>query len=200
MSLTALKKLATEPLVAAYGAAVLLIGALALWTGRREATPSEGQARETNNAAPAAAEQTGATAETPMVSREQGMRLVATYCLACHRNQASEELQRRSLGPTLWATRERYLEVHAEEEAFVRAMTDFMQAPTEADALMPGAVRQFGLMPRQGLPREDLEATARAVYHAEGFGPPEWWDTHERKGLRGGRQFRGGEAGGDSGR
>ena len=76
-----------------------------------------------------------------------------------------------------------YLRAYDTKEEFVDAMVNWIQNPDEQNALMPGAVKRFKVMPKLPLPTEDLEKIASYIYD-NNIEEPVWMEEH-MKGKKG---------------
>jgi mono/diheme cytochrome c family protein len=102
---------------------------------------------------------------------ESGERLASKYCISCHHPTAGENSR---MAPPLVQVRDTYLAIYPEREDFVQAMTDFVNHPTAEKALMPAAVKKYGLMPRLSYSKERLEAIAVYMLETE-LAAPDWY-------------------------
>lgn len=103
--------------------------------------------------------------------------LIATRCLICHGNPAEGT---KRLAPPFRMVKMHY--DNLDEDAFVKAVTAWVKQPDKAKSKMPGAIRNFGLMPPQPLPEEEIVAIARYLHQTDfampgrggrmGGGPP----------------------------
>lgn len=110
------------------------------------------------------------------------------YCHSCH---APASLSHDDIiAPPLLAVKRRYLVSYPEKQAFVKAVSSFALAPEENAALMRGAVRRFGVMPKAPFTEAQLRAVAEYIYENE-LPQPDWFDEHFQQehpdGFRGGR-------------
>lgn len=125
-------------------------------------------------------EASGGEPAEPKVENEQAKMYLQYLCLSCHQAQEGHDAQRQGLAPPMWGVRDHYLEVYPEREAFVEAVSAFLQKPELEKSLMRNAAKRFGLMPVQGLAPEQLEAVASLVYDGELFKEPPWWAAHQK--------------------
>jgi len=117
------------------------------------------------------------------LSDHPGYKLYQMYCIACHGNAATPE---NRLAPPAFMVHDRYKKAY-EKEAFVKRVVAWIDAPSNEKSIMPGAVRNFNLMPPLPLSLEDQEKIADYFYEAE-FEEPAWFAEHERgehRGMRG---------------
>ncbi len=96
---------------------------------------------------------------------EAGKGLFAV-CNACH-NQANDP----PLGPPMWGVKRRYMKATNEDDAFVKRIVDFVQAPTIEKAIHDKALEAFGLMNPMPMPAAVLTKIATYILE-EKFPPP----------------------------
>ena len=104
-----------------------------------------------------------------------GYTLYKMYCIACHGNAATPE---NRLAPPAFMVHDRYKAAY-DKEAFVKRVVAWIDAPSKEKSIMPGAVRNFDLMPPLPLSLEDRENVADYFYETE-FAEPAWFDEFER--------------------
>ena len=85
--------------------------------------------------------------------------LIATRCLICHGNPAAGT---RRLAPPFRMVKMHYDDL--DEAAFIQAVSAWVKQPDKKNSRMPGAVRNFGLMPPQVVTDEEITAIARYLY------------------------------------
>lgn len=110
---------------------------------------------------------------------KQGKRHYNLYCTACHladiSNASSEPTN--MLAPPSFAVAHHYQVRHQELEQRIHAIQKYVSNPTEADALMPGAISRFGPMIKINLPEEQVQAIAVYLSLAK-FDKPSWYQSH----------------------
>ena len=109
------------------------------------------------------------------LSEHPGYKLYQMYCIACHGNAATPE---NRLAPPAFMVHKRY-KIAYEKEAFVKRVVAWIDSPSTDKSIMPGAVRNFKLMPPLPLSLEDREKIADYFYETE-FEEPIWFAEHER--------------------
>lgn len=115
-------------------------------------------------------------APSPAVALDQqdaltAFALLEQNCFSCHNPQPSTPSK---VAPSMKAVKEAYL-THAKSQAdFVAAWVHFLNAPTEASALMTDAVGTYGLMPKMGFSEEQLRLIAAYIYQ-EPLEMPDWF-------------------------
>lgn len=101
-----------------------------------------------------------------------GEAVYKSVCMACH---VAEGMP--TVGPPIFAVKNHVLGAYPEREAFIKQVTEWVKAPDEKNALMPGAIRKFGLMPATELPDEELQAVAEFLYDSD-MSLPDWYKEH----------------------
>lgn len=139
-----------------------------LWA-EDKAAPVEGatEAAEATVATEAAAESTENEAEV-----RSGEAVYQSVCMACH---VAEGMP--TVAPPIFAVKNHVLGAYPEREAFIKQVTEWVKAPDEKNALMPGAIRKFGLMPATEVPDEELQAVAEFLYDSD-MSLPDWYKEH----------------------
>jgi hypothetical protein len=64
----------------------------------------------------------------------------------------------------MFKVKEHYISDSINKTEFVNSVWKFVQNPSEDVSIMPGAVRNFGLMPKQDFKEEDVKAIASYLY------------------------------------
>jgi len=112
-------------------------------------------------------------ADEPMTVEQ----MVEARCVVCHQGPDTPPAAR--LAPSLHSTRDHYLRMYPEREAFVLEMMLWIRSPDERRALMACAVRQFNMMPALPYPEPEIRAMAEYIYDTE-FPEPEGYAGHFR--------------------
>lgn len=106
----------------------------------------------------------------------EGKKLMETHCYLCHSPNAAENEGR--IAPPMVAVKARYIDKEGyNKEEFVKHVTAFVANPTEDKALMYGAVRKHGVMPKQVFPEGSIEKIANFMYDYQ-IEEPEWFKAH----------------------
>lgn len=100
--------------------------------------------------------------------------LLKTNCFNCHNPDMGES----RVAPPLFKVREHYYDEETTKEEFVAAIINFINYPTEENSIMPGAVRNFGLMPKMSFKEEDLQLIAEYLYDND-VSSDEWYAKWE---------------------
>ena len=116
-----------------------------------------------------------------MTNSEQltdGYTLMKNNCYVCHNpNTASHD---DIIAPPFKAVKMHYTRQYDTKEGFVTAVVNWVQNPTEDNALMYGAVMKFKVMPKLELDPKDLEQIATYIYDND-IEQPEWMSAHMNK-------------------
>ena len=107
-------------------------------------------------------------------STPDGGQLFLQYCGSCHGQSGAES---NRVAPPVVAIKAHYLRKRANKQEFVNAIVNWVPEPSNENALMPGAIRRFGLMPALPLSEQDLTAIAEFIYD-EKFDKPDWYQKH----------------------
>jgi mono/diheme cytochrome c family protein len=141
------------------------------------------------------ATQTAQAADDALMA--QGFEVFNDVCLACHNDEDQGEDRQ---APPMVMVKDRYARLGS-REAFVAAVSSFVEAPSIERTLMRGAVRNFDVMPDLGVSAEDARAVAEFLY-ATDLTMPDWMAQHmeEEHGGQGQGQGQGqGHGGGHGG-
>jgi cytochrome c553 len=104
-----------------------------------------------------------------------GKKLMETHCYVCHSPNAKENEGR--IAPPMIAVKSRYLMDYATKEDFVKAITAFVENPTEDNTKMQGAVKRFGVMPKQVFPENTVAQIADFMFDYQ-IEEPTWFNEH----------------------
>lgn len=85
----------------------------------------------------------------------EGLVLMDNYCFACHHPEMSGGHAGRT-GPPMFKVREHYFREGISRKDFVDPILEYVQHPSQDKSKMPGAIRNFGLMPPLVIPKEEL--------------------------------------------
>lgn len=106
----------------------------------------------------------------------EGKKLMETYCYVCHSPIAAENQGR--IAPPMVAIKARYIDREAyKRDEFIKNVAAFVTNPTEDKALMFGAVKKHGLMPKQAFPAGSIEKIAAFMFDYQ-IEEPEWFKAH----------------------
>ena len=121
--------------------------------------------------------------EPVQIEFAHGKKLMETHCYLCHSPQAAEDQGR--IAPPMVAIKARYIDKEGyNKEEFIKYVTSFVENPTEELALMKGAVKKHGLMPKQAFPKQSVQKIAAYMFDYQ-IEEPEWfkahWEAHGNK-------------------
>jgi mono/diheme cytochrome c family protein len=106
---------------------------------------------------------------------EEGRFLFEKYCIACHQLQGPAQI-----APPVFGVINHVKGVYPEREVFIERIINWVENPNPNDALMPGAVKRFGIMPKLGYPSEDVRKIAEFLYDHQ-VELPQWYIEHYRQ-------------------
>ncbi|WP_338358100.1 c-type heme family protein [Yeosuana marina] len=102
--------------------------------------------------------------------------LLVKNCYLCHSPIAPEVTGR--IAPPMAAIKARYINMEGySRDEFIQAVGHFVENPTAEKALMYGAVKKFGVMPKQIFPKGTIEKIAAFMYDYQ-IDEPEWFKSH----------------------
>jgi mono/diheme cytochrome c family protein len=112
---------------------------------------------------------------------DEALVLMHVYCYACHTHESVGGRDNR-LGPPMFRVRDHYYNENISREEFVQNIVEFVQNPVEEKIKMPGAVRNFGLMPPLMIKSDDLEQIAGYIFDRD-LTSKEWilkWEAYKK--------------------
>ena len=102
-----------------------------------------------------------------------GKKVFESACMVCHAVEG-----RPTIAPPIFAVKSHVIAVHPERDDFIQRVKDWVEAPNADDALMPGAIRKFGLMPAMPqLSDEDLQVVAEYLFDTD-MELSDWYKKH----------------------
>ncbi len=107
------------------------------------------------------------TQQTKTNVDEEGYELMKKNCFVCHMEKPDPSKKGQMIAPPMQRIQAHYKPAYPQEEEFVAAVTQWVKNPREDNAMMPGAIRKFNLMPPLNLPDEDLKKIAKALYNTD---------------------------------
>lgn len=113
--------------------------------------------------------------ESTKVDEQVALKLMSQTCFTCH--NPDMEIDNR-VAPPLFKIREHYLDDETTQDEFVKNITHFINNPTEENSIMPGAVRNFGLMPKMTFKDEDIKLIAAYLFEND-VASDEWYARWE---------------------
>ena len=103
-----------------------------------------------------------------------GKKLMEINCYTCHSPSATEE---NRIGPPMIAIKKHYIDNQTSKAEFIDNMQAWIKNPNAKDAKMFGAVKRFGVMPKQSFPEATIEKIADYMFDFD-IEQPEWFDDH----------------------
>jgi nitrate reductase cytochrome c-type subunit len=111
-----------------------------------------------------------------ITNEHEGKKLMETHCYLCHSPNAAENQGR--IAPPMVAIKARYIDREGyTKEEFIAAVASFVENPTEDKALMYGALKKHGLMPKQAFPEGSVEKIADFMFDYQ-IEEPTWFKEH----------------------
>lgn len=112
--------------------------------------------------------------------KHPGKKIMKNKCYACHHPTASQD---QRIAPPMIAIKKHYITAKTTKEEFSNTMQSWIKNPTEETAKMRGAVKRFGVMPKQYFSEKDIQLIAEYMYD-NNIEQPNWFESHfnEKKG------------------
>ena len=109
-----------------------------------------------------------------------GKKLMETHCYTCH-NPSTPHKER--IAPPMIAIKSHYKTESMTKEQFISDMQNWIKKPSEEKSKMPGAIRNYGLMPYAPYPEKTIEQIGDYMFDND-IEQPEWFQDHfnEEKG------------------
>lgn len=117
-------------------------------------------------------------------NKNDTLQLISNKCFSCH--NPDMEIDNR-LAPPIFKVREHYFSDSITKVEFVNSIWKFVQNPSEELSIMPGAVRNFSLMPKQNFKEEDVKIIANYLFDND-VSSDSWynkWDSLNKKSSNG---------------
>ncbi|MDP2059242.1 MAG: DUF3365 domain-containing protein [Flavobacteriaceae bacterium] len=118
---------------------------------------------------------TADTTSAVLPKEHPGKKLMETNCYLCHSPTAAHDTGR--IAPPMVAIKAHYLQQAATKETFVEQMVTFVNNPTAESAKLRGAVKRFGVMPKQQFPDGVVAQIADYIYNYQ-IEEPTWFKAH----------------------
>jgi cytochrome c553 len=107
---------------------------------------------------------------------QEAKELMEKYCYLCHSPNA-DEIEGR-IAPPMVAIKARYIDKEGYNKAeFIKAVSEFVANPTDDKSLMYGAVKKFGVMPKQVFPENAVAQIAAFMFDYQ-IEEPAWFKEH----------------------
>lgn len=96
---------------------------------------------------------------TAVAAAGKGEPLMQTLCASCHTVSG-----KHSLAPPVFAVIRHVKREYPDRDSFVQYIVDWVNEPIMAQALMPGAIEKFGVMPTLNYDEKDVRTIAEYWY------------------------------------
>jgi len=113
--------------------------------------------------------------QTVSQTEHPGKKLLETHCYICHNPTMPEDQGR--IAPPMVAIKYHYINDETSKEEFIKQIVAYTANPTEEKAKLFGAVRRFGVMPKQQFPEGVVEKIADYMFDND-IEEPEWFQDH----------------------
>ena len=110
------------------------------------------------------------------VKEEKALSLMSTNCFVCHNPDMESETR---VAPPMFKIREHYYDDETSRDEFIKEIVAFAMDPSEAKSIMPGAVNNFGLMPKTPFNEEDLKLIAGYIFEND-LASDKWYSKWEK--------------------
>ena len=111
--------------------------------------------------------------------KHPGKKLMEMQCYVCHNPKATPE---NRIAPPMIAIKNHYLTKGISKEAFIKEIQKFVKNPTAENSKMPGAVKKFGVMPKQYYSDKTIREIADYLYDNDVEKPKDYDENHDKKG------------------
>jgi cytochrome c551/c552 len=111
-------------------------------------------------------------------AENEGLLLMKSKCYMCH--SVTTKSHDDIIAPPMIAVKRHYTNKYDNKKDFVNAIVNWSVDPKEDNALMPGAINRFKVMPKMGFTKEDMEKIANYMYDNE-LEKPAWFGTHAKE-------------------
>jgi len=106
--------------------------------------------------------------------KHPGKKLMETNCYVCHNPTTSHDDR---IAPPMIAVKEHYISEETTKEQFIADIQNWIKKPSEDKSKMPGAIRNFGLMPYAPYPDSTIKQIADYMFDND-IDQPEWFEDH----------------------
>lgn len=107
---------------------------------------------------------------------QTGEELLKLYCYTCHSPQSTHD---NRIAPPMFAVKKHYLEAGMSKSEFVDRIQNWINDPSEANSKMPGAMRRFGIMPKQQFPEDAIQKISEYLYDYDLSRPGRFKNHHK---------------------
>jgi len=102
-----------------------------------------------------------------LVIDSEGYKLMQQNCFVCHFELPDPSKKSQMIAPPMVNIQEHYKPSFTDKKAFVDAIIKWVNKPSKEDAMMPGSVRKFNLMPPLPIGDEKITKIAEALYDVD---------------------------------
>jgi nitrate reductase cytochrome c-type subunit len=95
-------------------------------------------------------------------------------CYSCHTPQMADGIH---IAPSMLQVKEHYLDKYPEKQTFVKAMSAFVNAPSNEKAIMFESLNKFGVMPNMQFPKQEVEKIINYIYDND-IDTDDWLKTY----------------------
>lgn len=116
-------------------------------------------------------------AQTITITDHPGKKLMEINCYACHNPSTGHD---ERIAPPMIAIKKHYISNNTTKKQFISDVQEWIKMPSEEKSKMPGAIRNFGLMPYASFPEKTIFQIADYMYDND-IEQPEWFEDHFNK-------------------
>jgi nitrate reductase cytochrome c-type subunit len=110
----------------------------------------------------------------PSADVHLGKKIMENKCYVCHNPTTAHEDR---IAPPMIAIKKHYISKNTSKEEFINSIQNWIKNPTQENAKMYGAIKKFGVMPKQFFSEEDIKQISEYMYDND-IEKPEWFDSH----------------------
>ena len=111
--------------------------------------------------------------------KHPGKRLMEMQCYICHNPKTTEQ---NRIAPPMIAIKNHYLTKGISKEDFIKDIQKFVKNPSVENSKMPGAVKKFGIMPKQYYSDKTIREIADYLFDNDIEKPQGYDENHGKKG------------------
>ena len=113
---------------------------------------------------------------TDSIKNIEVLNILNSTCFVCHNPDMKTKPR---LAPPMYMVKSHYYEEGKSKEKFIKEIVKFASNPSLKRSVMPGAVRNFGLMPKQNFSKKDKKRIAEYLYETD-MKSDEWYKEWEK--------------------
>lgn len=113
---------------------------------------------------------------TDSIKNTEVLNILNKNCFTCHNPDMKTKPR---LAPPMYMVKSHYYKEGKSKEKFIREIVKFASNPNLKKSVMPGAVRNFGLMPKQNFSKKLLKRVAEYLYETD-MKSDEWYKEWEK--------------------